>query len=109
MTFLSNSKLPLVLIAFLSATIFLRQIGFSLITGVAMGIHNLALVVLALLTGWYFYHKKYLSRRDMLMILGTSLCTFLLLRDTFVLGTLIIFLIYLVSFTGNYQESVLGI
>jgi hypothetical protein len=104
MTFLSNPKIPLAFIAFLSATIFFRQIGFSLITEVATAIHNLFLVALALLTGWYFYHQKYLSRRDMLVILGTSLSTFLLLRDTFVLATLAILLIFLINCTGKYKE-----
>ena len=74
-------------------TIALRNAGFTLISYAPIIVKCIFIFFFAFVAGSYFYNSKSTSTPDLLIALGISLCTFFLLRDKFLLGILILFLI----------------
>ncbi|WP_247232219.1 DUF5412 family protein [Telluribacter sp. SYSU D00476] len=102
---INSKKAPLWLLTILMVTILFRQLGFSLLSDVAIGLHTIILLLFSLLAGHYYSKSKTITKSDVLSILGIAFSSLFLLWDTISLILLTVLLLFIIPAVSKYRDN----
>ncbi|WP_207505722.1 DUF5412 family protein [Telluribacter humicola] len=102
---ITSKKAPLWLLTILMVTILFRQIGFLLLSDIAIVLHTIILLLFSLLAGHFYSKSKTITKSDVLSILGIAFSSLFLLWDTISLILLTVLLLFIIPAVSKYRDN----